>query len=197
MQRVARPRWGKDRATYTCADATVIETKTLVLALQDELRTRSAEPKLGGRVLHNGIKYSFTLRRHGGVKFRQREVVVARARLTRDMREMVRLGKGRTAVFPESICHVRNDITCRPELVSVVTNEGLWRLTECLFQYSSVRRVVIASSVLQFGERAFYRSQLEQVVFREGSNLDSIGEECFWGSRIREFVAPPSLRRIG
>ena len=35
------------------------------------------------------------------------------------------------------------------------------------------------------------------MVLPEGSQLERIGENCFHGTAITEFLAPPSLREIG
>ena len=38
---------------------------------------------------------------------------------------------------------------------------------------------------------------LKRVSFQEGSRLEKIGENCFSGTGIEEFLAPPNLREIG
>lgn len=48
-------------------------------------------------------------------------------------------------------------------------------------------------------EKSAFRGcrSLKHVVFPDDSVLESIEDECFVASEIEEFLAPPSLKRIG
>ena len=57
--------------------------------------------------------------------------------------------------------------------------------------------VAVPSGVRTLGPGALARYEgLKKLVFQEGSQLSGVGPDCFRGSGLEEFVAPPTLRVI-
>ena len=75
--------------------------------------------------MSNGIVHYFNRAWVHGIK--SINIVISRARLTRDMEEIVKCGEGiRTIVFPRSVQGMGEQAcTCVEQLVSVVINSGL------------------------------------------------------------------------
>ena len=76
----------------------------------------------------NGIVHYFN--RAWGHESKSINVVISRARLTRDMETIVKCGEGvRTIIFPRSVQRMGEQAcTCIKQLVSVVINDGLREL---------------------------------------------------------------------
>ncbi|MBQ4377948.1 MAG: leucine-rich repeat domain-containing protein [Treponema sp.] len=60
-----------------------------------------------------------------------------------------------------------------------------------------LKSVVIPKSVKTIEKGAFHKTLLESVTFEEGSELEEIGEEAFYGCSLSEILLPKSLKTIG
>ena len=87
----------------------------------------------------------------------------------------------RTVVFPKTVKTVQSCAFCGVVfLQSAVLNEGLLTIWNQAFQNSGLQKVVIPSTLLDLGKSAFaVCCSLARVDFREGSRLETIGDNCF------------------
>lgn len=71
-------------------------------------------------------------------------------------------------------------------------------LSPRLFYQANVRTVVLPKALEQIGDKAFYNCKhLRNVVFRDGSQLKSVGKWCFAGTELEELELPATLKKIG
>lgn len=80
-----------------------------------------------------------------------------------------------------------------------VLPNGIQSIRSSAFEGTSLTKITIPASVKYLGEKAFYQlTSLDKVSFAEGSQLDSIASQAFYGcSWLREFIMPNTVRILG
>ena len=82
-------------------------------------------------------------------------------------------------------------------LKEVVVPEGVTKAGDRWFSQAAVTKVVVPASVRVIGTEAFYRSnELEEVLFPEDSQLETIGARSFQESGIMRIGIPDSVATI-
>ena len=82
--------------------------------------------------------------------------------------------------------------------VSVILPDGLARIDAGYLPKRNLGEVRVPASVVEISDNAFAGyDTLENVVFAEGIGLQRIGNCAFYGTGIKEFIAPAQLAEIG
>ena len=79
---------------------------------------------------------------------------------------------------------------------SISLPDGLTEIPSNAFYQSGISSVTIPASVTSIGNSAFGRSSLETIVFSDGSKLQSIGQQAFTYTAIKEITLPDTLQSI-
>ena len=65
-------------------------------------------------------------------------------------------------------------------------------------EWAGPTEIIIPPSVTTIADEAFFKSPLQTIIFEEGSQLESIGDNAFYGNILLEEIAlPASLTSIG
>lgn len=97
--------------------------------------------------------------------------------------------------------------TERETLKAVVLNDGLEKLGECRnkdYNFRSgaisctyIRHITLPSTLQVLGDGTFCMCwRLRRVTFQEGSQLEKIGQYCFYESRIEKIEIPKTLKML-
>lgn len=82
-------------------------------------------------------------------------------------------------------------------LSEVVIPEGVETIESNWFSHSDIESVTIPKSVKVIEKYAFYKCEkLNRVSFQEESQLERIGQGCFWGTGIQRIVIPRGVKEI-
>jgi hypothetical protein len=105
----------------------------------------------------------------------------------------------RELVLPDTVTRVWSDAfrDCAA-LAAVRLSTGLKSTPSGMFAGCvALKTVEIPAGVRTLGEETFAGSGLETVTFAKASLLNRIGQKAFYGSKLREFTVPASVKEVG
>ena len=91
-----------------------------------------------------------------------------------------------------TILHVPGDISG-----TISLPDGLTEIPSAVFYQSNIQSIAIPASVTSIGASAFWGSSLETIFFAEDSKLQSIGQNAFYDTAIKEITLSGPLQSIG
>lgn len=94
-------------------------------------------------------------------------------------------------VLPKSLKKISSGVSS-PNLRSVVVPEGVTSIGSDVFRYCSMLKdVTLPSTLKSIGNYCFYQTKIENIILPEG--LTSLGQDSFRKTRISEIVIPDSI----
>lgn len=99
--------------------------------------------------------------------------------------------------IPEGVTEIENDTFFACGLTEVTLPSKTTVIGEWAFAHCNIKTLTIPASVLELQNCSFYNCALENIVFEEGSNLQTIGESIFYCQNLRSITIPDSVSQIG
>lgn len=114
------------------------------------------------------------------------------------------LGESDSVIVLDGITYIRRDDESLTMLYvpgsisgSISLPDGLMEIPANAFYQSGIISIQVPASVTSIGNAAFWRSSLEVIVFEEGSKLQSIGQNAFYDTAIKEITLLGPMQSIG